>query len=121
MAWRPGIIVSALYKGIEEIIFSPSDSPPGYVFVPFVIIFFIRSCRKFAQKLYAVYRPKNRKRLAVQIGLYVPRDVFKKAESDFEAKRARIHEDLWLVLDKKYPQIPPTNRNKLHRLILSQR
>ena len=105
----------------EEIIFSQSDSPPGHVFVPSGNTFITRSCRKLAQKLYAVYRPKNRKRLTTQIGLYVLRDVFKKAKSDFKAKRARIHEDLWLVLDKKYPQIPPTDRNELHRLISSQR
>jgi hypothetical protein len=28
---------------------------------------------------------------------------------------------LWLVLNKKYPQIPPTDRNELYRLISSQR
>ena len=69
---------------------------------------------------YAVYHHKIRKRLAAQIGLYVPRDVFEKAESDFKAKRAKIEENLWRDLDKSYPLIPFADKNKLHRLISSQ-
>jgi hypothetical protein len=89
------------------------------VFVPSGNAFITRNCRKLAQKLYVVYRPKSRKKLAAQIGLHVPRDVFEKVESDFEAKRARIDENLWWALDKKSPQIPPVDKNKLDRLIAS--
>ncbi|ETN45252.1 uncharacterized protein HMPREF1541_10129 [Cyphellophora europaea CBS 101466] len=104
----------------EEIAFSPCDPPPGYVFVPSGNTFITRSCRKLAQKLFAVYRPMNRKRPATQIGLHVPRDVFKKVESDFKAKRAKIDESLWRTLDKSYPQIPSADKNELHRLISSR-
>lgn len=104
----------------EEIVFSPCDPPPGYVFVPAGNAFITRNCRKLAQKLYAVYRPKSRKTLAAQIGLHVPRDVFEKVESDFQAKRARVDENLWRALDKKYPQIPPADKNELHQLISSR-
>jgi hypothetical protein len=65
-------------------------------------------------------RPKSRKRLAAQIGLHVPRDVFEKVESNFKTKRARIDKNLWRALDKKYPQMPPADKNELHRLISSQ-
>jgi hypothetical protein len=105
----------------EEIVFSPCDPPPGYVFVPSGNVFITRSCRKLAQKLYAVYRPESREKLAAQIGLYVPRDTFEKVKSEFEAKRARIGKKLWRALDKTYPQIPPADKNELHRLISSQR
>lgn len=104
----------------EEIVFDPCDPPPGYVFVPSGNTFITRRCRKLGQKLYAVYRHKTRKRLAAQIGLYVPRDVFEKAESDFKAKRAKIEEILWRDLDKSYPLIPFADKNKLHRLISLQ-
>jgi hypothetical protein len=52
-------------------------------------------------------RNKTRKKLATQIGLYVPSpsDVFEKAKSDFEAIRARIGEDLWHKLNQNYPKM----------------
>lgn len=53
----------------EEIKFTPCDPPPGYVFVPSGDWFVTRHCRKLAQTLYAVYRPKSRKELCGQIGL----------------------------------------------------
>jgi hypothetical protein len=104
----------------EEIVFSPCDPPPGYVFVPSGNVFITRNCRKLAQKLYAVYRNESRKKQAAQIGLHVPRDAFKKVLSEFKAKRARIEGKLWRVLDKEYPQIPSTDKNELHRLISSR-
>jgi hypothetical protein len=102
----------------EEIVFNPCDPPPGYVFVPSGNPFITRNCRKLAQKLYAVYRPKSRKRLAAQIGLHVPRDVFEKVESNFKTKRARIDKNLWRALDKKYPQMPPADRMNFTALSL---
>jgi hypothetical protein len=104
----------------EEIVFSPCDPPPGYVFVPSGNAFITRNCRKLAQKLYAVYRPESRKKLAAQIGLYVPSNIFEKVVTEFEAKRVGIEEKLWRALDKKYPQIPSTAKNELHRLISSR-
>ena len=104
----------------EEIVFSPYCPPQGYVFVPSGNAFITRSCRKLAQERYAVFRPKSRKKLATQIGLHVPRDVFDKVDSDFKAKRARIDQKLSRALDKKYPQIPPADKDKLHHFISSQ-
>lgn len=83
-------------------------------------VFITRRCRKLAQKLYVVYRHESRKKISSQIGLHVPRDVFERAESDFEAKRARIGRRLWRVLDEKYPQMPLADKNEVHRLILSE-
>ena len=85
----------------EEIIFSPSNPPPGYVFIPSGNVFITRNCRKLAQKLYSVYHHQSQKRPAAQIGLYVLRDVFERVKSDFEAKRARIDKHLWWALGKK--------------------
>ncbi|OCL14016.1 hypothetical protein AOQ84DRAFT_371659 [Glonium stellatum] len=100
--------------------FIPSNPPPGYVFVPSGNVFLTRRCRELAPKLYAVYRPKSRQRLAVPKGLYVPEDAFKEAESDYKAKRVRIEETLWRALDKEYPKIPLADKNELHRLISSK-
>ncbi|MCJ1479487.1 hypothetical protein MMC13_008173 [Lambiella insularis] len=104
----------------EEIVFSPYRPPRGFVFVPSGNAFITRSCRELAQKRYAVFRPKSRKKLAAQIGLHVPKDVFGKVDSDFKAKRARINQKLSRALDKKYPQIPPADKDKLHCFISSQ-
>jgi hypothetical protein len=101
----------------EEIVFSPCDLLPGYVFVPFSNAFITRNCRKLAQKLYTVYRLKSRKKFAAQIGFHVPRDIFEKIEFDFKTKRAKINENLWRILNKKYSQIPPADKNEFHRLI----
>ncbi|KAF1847188.1 uncharacterized protein K460DRAFT_247971, partial [Cucurbitaria berberidis CBS 394.84] len=64
--------------------------------------------------------PKSRERCATQVGLHVPRDVFKQAEAEFRLKRARVQEKLCQNLEKTYPRVPPADRNKLHRLIASQ-
>ncbi|KAF2257416.1 hypothetical protein BU26DRAFT_43522 [Trematosphaeria pertusa] len=103
----------------EEIAFIPCDPPPGYVFVPSGNVFITLNCRKLAQKLYAVYRPKSRKRLATQIGLYVPKDAFEDAESKFKVKRARLDRELSRDLNKQYPKAPPADKDELHRLISS--
>lgn len=104
----------------EEIVFTPCYPPPGYIFVPSGNVFITRRCRKLAQKVYAVYRPKSRKRRATQIGLHVPKDASEKARSEREAERARTGERLWRYLDKNYPKMPPADRNELHCLVLSQ-
>lgn len=104
----------------EEIVFCRDKPPPGYVFVPSGNPSITRNCRKLAQKLYAVYRPKSRKKISSQIGLYVPRNVFEKVRSDFAAKRARIDAELWRTLDKKYPQMPPADKSEFHDLFSSQ-
>ncbi len=78
----------------EEIKSTPCDPPPGYVFVPSGDWFVTRHCRKLAQTLYAVYRPKSRKELGGQIGFYVPREVLEKVESKYKANQAKIEEQL---------------------------
>jgi hypothetical protein len=74
----------------------------------------------FTEDSLSLQRNKTRKKLATQIGLYVPSDVFEGVKSDFEAIRARIGEDLWHKLNQNYPKMPPTDRTELHRLISSR-
>ncbi|KAF2268517.1 hypothetical protein CC78DRAFT_576001 [Lojkania enalia] len=83
----------------EEIIFNPFHLPPGYTFVPSGSIFITRRNCKLAQKLYVVYRSKSRKGLERKYAS-VPEDVFEKAKSDFETKRAKIDENVRPALDK---------------------
>ena len=104
----------------EEIAFTPCSPLPGYVFVPSGNLFITRSCRKLAKKVFAVYRPRSRKRLAAQIGLHVPRDTFNMVESDFETRRAKTEEILRRHIDRHYPRIPSADKKELYRLISSQ-
>lgn len=106
-------------KNGEEIAFSPCRPPPGYVFVPAGNVFITRNCRKLAQNLIVVCRPKSGKEFATQIGLHVPEEVFIQVKSEFEVKRAKINEELCRHLDKEYPQIPSAHKNEIHRLASS--
>jgi hypothetical protein len=102
----------------EEIVFRSFNPPPGYVLVPSGNAFITRRCRKQGQKLYALYRPWIRNRLG---GLFVPQEVLKNAESDFNAKRKKIERNLSRAIDDMYPKIPSADKKRLHDLILSER
>lgn len=104
----------------EEIVFSPCDPPPGYVFVPSGNAFITRHCRKLAPRVKAVYRSRSRKKPATQIGLHVPEDVWGKVSLDFQMKMAQANEKLWQHLDKIYPQMPRTDKDELYQLICSK-
>lgn len=104
----------------EEIVFIPCNPPTGYTFVVAGNIFLTRRCRKLAQTLYAVYRPKGRKKHAMQLGIYAPNDVFKQANLDFQKERAKLGKKLLQTLDESYPRIPSADRDNLHDLISSQ-
>ncbi|RMZ71135.1 hypothetical protein GMOD_00005646 [Pyrenophora seminiperda CCB06] len=94
--------------------------PSGYEFVPTGNAFVTRKCRDLAQNLYVVYSPETRKKPATKIGIYVPEGTFDKVQSEFQAKRVKLEEDLLRALEKEYPNIPPVDKDKLHLSILEE-
>lgn len=122
----------------------PSSGPPGYVFVPSGNVFIKQNRRKLAEKVYDVcvrslasilllhrglISPTasgiSKKKPCVHtglvhIGLYVPQDIFEKVDFDFKVGRERTSEELWRVIDEKYPYIPAADRSKLHGRIISR-
>jgi len=103
----------------EQILFLPCYQPLGYEFVPSGNIFITRNCRSLAQHVYAVYRSKNRNRCAAQIGLYVPKEVYKKVQAEFDIRRLQNDQSLWQSLVKHFPKMPYTDRREIRRLIFA--
>lgn len=46
--------------------------------------------------------------------------MFEQVRSAFEARRARIDEDLWRALETSYPEMPPFDKSELHDLVFSR-
>lgn len=101
----------------EEIVFRSFNPPPGYVFVPSGNAFITRRCRKQGQKLYALHRPWIKDRLG---GLFVPEEVLRNAESDFNARGIKMDMNLSRAIDNAYPKIPSGDKKRLLALILSE-
>jgi len=108
----------------EVIIYNRRGTPPGYIFVPSDNNFLTSRCRglarESAQDILAVHRRLNRKKVATEIGLYVPEAIAQVAESEFRAKRAAVREALEADLIKEYPNIPPADHENLCWHILAK-
>lgn len=61
----------------------------------------------------------NSKTSARQDGLYVPGGILETVESDFKARKAKAGEKWLRKLDKDFPNIPSTDRAKIHRRYFS--
>ena len=142
----PTIIVefSRLYDGgLIQIIFENTRPPPGYVSVPAGNAYITRNCRRLTEKsgrsVYATYvqnftlislllfckltfwqRSQWPKKRAKQIGLHVPIDVLEQVESDHENSTTKVSESIWRMLHNGYPNMPPADKTKVHRLVWSR-
>ena len=141
----PTIIVefSRLYDGgSTQIIFENTRPPPGYVSVPAGNAYITRNCRRLTEKsnrdVYATYvrtfalislllfcklnfrqRSQWPKKRAKQVGLHVPIDVLEQVKSDYEKSKTKVSDSIWRMLHNSYPNMPPADKTKVHRLVWS--
>ena len=104
----------------EEIMFSPCDPPPVYMSVPSGNVFVTGRCRRLARTVYAVYRPGSRRKQTAQLGLYVPKEISTRVESEYKTRRARMMAKIWQALAKNYPRMPLADRSEVQHLISSR-
>ncbi|KAK7224220.1 hypothetical protein V2G26_012223 [Clonostachys chloroleuca] len=107
----------------EEILFDGQYPPLGYIFVPAGNLFITRHCRRLSketeQKVYAYYRPRSKKKLAKQYGLYIPKAIFEKVKSQYDARKATAEQEWSQKLDKIYPHMPSKDKAEVQRLFSS--
>ncbi|MCJ1382634.1 hypothetical protein MMC17_005747 [Xylographa soralifera] len=113
-----------LGESLMQITFNRDSRPPGYVFVPAGNVYITRHCRRLTNEsgrsVEAVYRGKSQKKLAKQVGIHVPEDVFEQVASDFETFETRGSEKLWRRLHKNYPKMPLVDKNEIHHAVSSR-
>uniref|UniRef100_A0A0B7KSF8 DUF2293 domain-containing protein n=1 Tax=Bionectria ochroleuca TaxID=29856 RepID=A0A0B7KSF8_BIOOC len=90
--------------------------PLGYIFVPAGNPFITRHCRRLAKETEQTIYAYSKKKLAKQYGLYIPKAIFEKVKSQYDARKATAEQEWSQKLDMKYPHMPSKDKAKIQRL-----